>query len=44
MNETTDKAIVEFRDVSYSVPAVPAPIISHLNLSVRRGETLVLLG
>src|SRR5450432_2493586 len=39
-----DNTLVEFRDVSYSAPAVPTPIISHLNLSVRRGETLVLLG
>src|SRR5450432_2895201 len=36
--------LVEFRDVTYTVPAVPAPIISHLNLSVQNGETLVLLG
>ena len=44
MSDTTDKPIVEFRDVSYSVPGVTAPIISHLNLIVRPGETLVLLG
>jgi osmoprotectant transport system ATP-binding protein len=37
-------ALVEFRDVSYSVPGVAAPIISELNLTVKRGETLVLLG
>src|SRR5205807_1270470 len=28
----------------YAVPDVPAPIISHLHLTVQRGETLVLLG
>jgi len=44
MDETNGKPLVEFRDVSYSVPAVPAPIISHLNLTVNAGETLVLLG
>ena len=44
MSDTTDKPIVEFRDVSYSVPGVTAPIISHLNLIVQPGETLVLLG
>ena len=37
-------ALVEFRNVSYSVPGVAAPIISDLNLIVKRGETLVLLG
>jgi osmoprotectant transport system ATP-binding protein len=44
MADPTEKILVEFRDVSYSVPAVPAPIISQLNLSVHHGETLVLLG
>lgn len=44
MDESNDKPLVEFRDVSYEVPAVSSPIISHLNLSVRTGETLVLLG
>src|SRR6267142_5376485 len=44
MVEANNSILVEFRDVSYSVPAVPAPIISKLNLSVRSGETLVLLG
>ena len=40
----TDKALVEFRDVTYSIPGAPAPIINHLNLTVQPGETLVLLG
>ena len=44
MADANEKILVEFRDVSYSVPAVPSPIISQLNLSVRNGETLVLLG
>jgi osmoprotectant transport system ATP-binding protein len=44
MTEVSNNALVEFRDVSYSAAAVPVPIISHLNLSVRNGETLVLLG
>jgi osmoprotectant transport system ATP-binding protein len=44
MGEASNNILVEFRDVSYSVPAVPSPIISRLNLSVLSGETLVLLG
>jgi osmoprotectant transport system ATP-binding protein len=36
--------LVEFRDVTYSVPNLASPIISHLNLAVAPGETLVLLG
>src|SRR5438132_6047412 len=44
MSEASNSTLVEFRDVTYSVPAVPSPIISQLNLCVRQGETLVLLG
>jgi osmoprotectant transport system ATP-binding protein len=44
MADANEKLLVEFHDVSYSVPAVSSPIISQLNLSVRSGETLVLLG
>jgi osmoprotectant transport system ATP-binding protein len=44
MSETDPTALVEFRDVSYAVPALPAPILSDLDLRVERGETLVLLG
>ena len=40
----TNSALVEFRAVSYSVPAATVPIIADLNLTVKRGETLVLLG
>jgi osmoprotectant transport system ATP-binding protein len=36
--------LVEFRNVSYSVPSNPTPIISNLNLSVADGETVILLG
>ena len=43
-NETNNQALVEFRNISYSVPSVPSPIIDGLNLSIERGETLVLLG
>jgi osmoprotectant transport system ATP-binding protein len=36
--------LVEFNGVSFTVPGAPSPIISDLNLRVKRGETLVLLG
>ncbi len=36
--------LVEFRDVSFSVPALASPIISDLDLIVGQGEILVLLG
>lgn len=39
-----NQPLVEFRNVSYSVAGLAAPIIADLSLSVERGETLVLLG
>jgi len=36
--------LVQFHNVSYSLPNLTTPILSDLNLSVARGETLVLLG
>jgi osmoprotectant transport system ATP-binding protein len=42
--EQSNAPLVEFRNVSYGVPGLPAQIISDLNLTVSRGETLVLLG
>lgn len=39
-----DSPLVEFRRVSFGVPGAASPIISNLNLEVKRGETLVLLG
>src|SRR5215217_3486935 len=39
-----DNTVVAFRRVTYSPPGAGAPIIDALDLEVRRGETLVLLG
>src|SRR5690349_19458323 len=36
--------LVQFHNVSYSLPNLTTPILSDLNLSVARGETFVLLG
>lgn len=44
MTASAEQPLVEFRNVNYSVPNAPAPIISNLNLHVECGETLVLLG
>ncbi|HWW75178.1 MAG TPA: ATP-binding cassette domain-containing protein, partial [Pyrinomonadaceae bacterium] len=45
-NHTTDdgEAFVRLRGVTYAPPGAAAPIIDALDLEVRRGETLVLLG
>ncbi len=44
MNDVAAKPLVQFHNVSFSLPSANAPIISGLNLEVQRGETLVLLG
>jgi osmoprotectant transport system ATP-binding protein len=44
MNGFNNKPLVEFRNVTYTVPNSSTAIISNLNLTVERGETLVLLG
>lgn len=44
MTLSNQDKLVEFRHVSYNVSGVAAPIIDDLNLTVMRGETLVLLG
>ncbi len=46
MHVVADNPLVHFHNVSFSIPAPGKPnnIISELNLTVERGETLVLLG
>lgn len=45
MNDAAaNQQLVQFRNVEFTLPTATAPIISDLNLSVARGETLVLLG
>ena len=44
MNEPANRALVEFRDVNYSLASLPSPIISNFSLKVLSGEILVLLG
>ena len=39
-----NQQLVQFRNVSFSLPQASNPIISELNFGVARGETLVLLG
>ncbi len=42
--EISNQPVVHFRRVTYAPPGAAAPIIDALDLEVRRGETLVLLG
>ena len=43
-HKEAQNALVQFQNVSFSLPTAPNPIISGLNFTVERGETLVLLG
>jgi len=44
LEQSDTTPLVEFRNVSYGVAGMPSLIVSDLNLTVQRGETLVLLG
>src|SRR5215212_2527312 len=44
MEAAANHQLVQFHNVSFTLPTAAAPIISELNFSVSRGETLVLLG
>jgi osmoprotectant transport system ATP-binding protein len=45
MNDAApNQQLVQFHNVNFTLPNAPEPIISDLNLSVAKGETLVLLG
>ncbi|MET0622874.1 MAG: ATP-binding cassette domain-containing protein [Pyrinomonadaceae bacterium] len=44
MQPEADGAVVRFRSVTYAPAGAAAPIIDALDLEIRRGETLVLLG
>jgi len=45
MNDAAaNNRLVQFRNVNFTLPNAPEPIISDLNLNVALGETLVLLG
>ncbi len=44
MTGSPDNTLVEFHNVAFSLAGPSSPIISNLNLTVNRGETLVLLG
>ena len=40
----SNNPLVQFQNVSYSIPNLPNPIISDLSLIIDQGETVVLLG
>ena len=42
--ETEIKGQIEFRDVSFTYPGTEAPVLKNIDLTVRPGETLAIMG
>jgi osmoprotectant transport system ATP-binding protein len=42
--DSAPEALIQFENVSYSVPGLAQPILADLSFTVARGETLILLG
>jgi osmoprotectant transport system ATP-binding protein len=42
--DSAPEALIQFENVSYSVPRLAQPILADLSFTVARGETLILLG
>ena len=42
--ETTEKGTIEFRDVSFSYPGSQKKVLSHIDLTIRPGETVAIMG
>ena len=40
----TLKGMIEFRDVSFTYPGSEYPVLEHINLTIRPGETLAIMG
>ena len=41
---TTIQGEIEFRDVSFAYPGSSQNVLSHINLKIRRGETVAIMG
>ncbi len=42
--DTEQRGGVEFRDVSFSYPGAARPVLEHIDLTIRRGETVAIMG
>lgn len=42
--QTETQGELEFRDVSFSYPGTGRTVLSHINLKIRRGETIAVMG
>ena len=43
-NDTESRGTIEFRDVSFSYPGSGQPVLEHINLKVKQGETVAIMG
>ena len=41
---TERRGEIEFRDVSFAYPGAARPVLEHINLTIRRGETVAVMG
>lgn len=42
--DTERRGEVEFRDVSFAYPGAARPVLEHINLTIRQGETVAIMG
>jgi len=43
-DNTERRGEIEFRDVSFTYPGAARPVLEHIDLTVRRGETVAIMG
>lgn len=39
-----EKGTIEFKDVSFTYPLAKAPVLEHINVSIKQGETVAVVG
>src|SRR5512137_2479783 len=44
MSPATDTPVIEFKDVSYRYPRSTRWVVTHLNLQIKQGEFVALMG
>lgn len=42
--DTERRGEIEFRDVSFAYPGAARPVLEHINLTIRQGETVAVMG
>lgn len=42
--KTTEQGTIEFRDVSFAYPGAEREVLEHINLKIKKGETIAIMG